>query len=344
MTVQGTEPATSDDEGASDSDAVVGSNPQREIKGLSPARLAYNRFRKDRLSMISFVVVAAYLILAVLAPVLVKLGVLDYLTAHQNLLNVELGGIPNGTAGGISGSHPLGVEPGTGRDTLSLLWYGITFSLGIALTATIISLVIGAVLGIISGFSGGLVDATIGRLIDLTLSFPQTLILLALSTLGVAVIAGIPLVTGGVGGPMANGIYVVVVLGIFGWPVVARLIRGQVLSIREREFIEAATLMGASRWRIYFKEILPNVWAPLLVSFTLTMPTYISAEAALAYLGVGIKPPVPTLGNLLKISLPYSQADFFYFFFPALLIAIIVVSFNLLGDGLRDALDPKADR
>ncbi len=344
MTFQGTEPVNRDDESATESGAVADVSSQRTIEGRSPARLAFNRFRKDRLSMVSFVIVAGYLILAALAPILVKLGVLDYASFHQSLLSPELGQIPKGGAGGISGSHPLGVEPGTGRDTLSLLWYGITFSLTIALTATVISLVIGAVLGIISGFSGGLVDATIGRLIDLTLSFPQTLILLALSTLGVAAIASIPLVTGGQGGPMANGLYVVLVLGVFGWPVVARLIRGQVLSIREREFIEAATLMGASRWRIYFKEILPNVWAPLLVSFTLTMPTYISAEAALAYLGVGIKPPIPTLGNLLKISLPYSSSDFYYFFFPALLIAIIVVSFNLLGDGLRDALDPKSDR
>jgi peptide/nickel transport system permease protein len=117
-----------------------------------------------------------------------------------------------------------------------------------------------------------------------------------------------------------------------------------VLSIREREFIDAARLLGASRRRLYFQELLPNLWAPVLVSFTLTMPAYISAEAALSYLGVGIHPPTPTLGNVLVDSINYSSADFTFFFFPALLIAIIVVSFNLLGDGLRDALDPKADR
>jgi peptide/nickel transport system permease protein len=125
---------------------------------------------------------------------------------------------------------------------------------------------------------------------------------------------------------------------------VARLIRGQVLSIREREFVDAARLLGASRRRIYFKEILPNLWAPVLVQFTLIMPAYVSAEAALGYLGVGIHPPTPTLGNILQDSVNFSGSDFAYFLYPAILLATIVVTFNLLGDGLRDALDPKADR
>jgi peptide/nickel transport system permease protein len=199
---------------------------------------------------------------------------------------------------------------------------------------------IGAVLGIISGFVGGVVDAIVGRFIDLTLSFPLTLMLLALSTTMVAVLvkAGVP------SGDLANGLYVILLLGLFGWPPIARIIRGQVLSIREREFVEAAKLMGAPRRRMYFKEILPNLWAPLLVYFTLTMPAYISAEAAFSFLGVGVKPPTPTLGNILSDSISYSQADFFFFFAPAFLIAVIVVSFNLLGDGLRDALDPRGAR
>jgi peptide/nickel transport system permease protein len=121
-------------------------------------------------------------------------------------------------------------------------------------------------------------------------------------------------------------------------------VRGQVLSLREREFVDAARLMGAPRRRMYFKEILPNLWAPLLVYFTLTMPAYISAEAALSFLQVGVKPPTPTLGNILTDSISYSSADFFFFFMPALIIAVIVVSFNLVGDGLRDALDPRGAR
>jgi peptide/nickel transport system permease protein len=309
------------------------------IAGLSPTKLAMRRFRHDKLSMASFIIVVLYIFAAIAAPFLVKLGVLNPLALHDNLVDPALGSIPKGSFGGISWNHILGVEPGTGRDVLSRLWYGVTYSLGIALSATIVAVVLGTVAGIVSGFLGGIVDATIGRLIDLTLSFPQTLMLLALSGSLIFFLTNSLHVPKG---DTANALYVILVLGLFGWPPIARLIRGQVLTIREREFIEAARSLGASKNRIYFKEILPNLWAPLLVYFTLTMPAYVSAEAALSYLGVGVKPPTPTLGNVLTDSISYSTADFTFFFFPALLIAIIVVSFNLLGDGLRDALDPKS--
>jgi peptide/nickel transport system permease protein len=312
------------------------------VLGKSPTQLAIGRFRRDKLSMAAFVVVATYVIGALAAPILVRTGILDPLKFHQDLLDINLGSIPKGSWGGISWDHPLGVEPGTGRDVLSRLWYGVTFSLTIALAASLVAIIIGTVLGIVSGFSGGWIDSIIGRLVDLTLSFPQTLMLLALSATGVALAARF--LPGNQSDPFPNAFYEVLVLGLFGWPAICRLIRGQVLSIREREFVDAARLLGASRSRLYFKEILPNLWAPVLVSFTLTMPAYISAEAALSFLGVGIHPPTPTLGNVLVDSINYSSADFTFFFFPALLIAIIVVSFNLLGDGLNDALDPKADR
>jgi peptide/nickel transport system permease protein len=312
-----------------------------KIAGQSPTRLAVGRFRRDKLSMIAFVVVVLYFAAAIAAPFLVKFGVLDPTGFNQDLIDGNTGGLPIGRLGGISWDHPLGVEPGTGRDLLSRVWYGITFSLAIAISATIIAIGLGTILGIIAGFTGGWVDAIIGRSVDLTLSFPQTLMLLALSGMAIEFITDylhIP------AGDLANGFYVIVVLGLFGWPSIARLMRGQVLSVREREFVDAAVLLGAPRRRIYFKEILPNLWAPLLVTFTLTMPVYVSAEAALSYLNVGIKPPTPTLGNVLRSSINYSSADFVFFFAPAFLIMVIVVSFNLLGDGIRDALDPKAQR
>ncbi len=324
-------------------DTSLGTDPALEpVAGRSPTQLAMARFRKDKLSMAAFVVVAVYLLLGILAPFGVKFGILDPFSFHSSAkyLDIESGSIPKGFMGGISWSHPLGLEPGTGRDVASRLVYGVTFSLTIALSATIVAVSIGTVLGIVSGFVGGYVDAAIGRLTDLTLSFPQTLMLLALSGLAVAMIvqAGVP------AGNVAQALFVILVLGLFGWPPIARIVRGQVLSIREREFIEAAKLMGAPRRRMYFKEVLPNLWAPLLVYFTLTMPAYISAEAALAYLQVSVKPPTPTLGNILTDSISYSSADFFFFFTPAFLIAVIVVSFNLVGDGLRDALDPRGAR
>lgn len=313
-----------------------------KIAGQSPTRLAVGRFRRDKLSMIAFVVVLLYFLAAIAAPFLVKAGVLDPTSFNNDLIDGNTGGLPIGKFGGISWDHPLGVEPGTGRDVLSRVWYGITFSLAIAISATIIAIGVGTVLGIIAGFTGGWIDAIIGRSIDLTLSFPQTLMLLALSSMGVAFLA--QYLPGDASSDIPNGVYVILVLGMFGWPGIARIMRGQVLSVREREFVDAAVLLGAPRRRIYFKEILPNLWAPLLVTFTLTMPVYVSAEAALSYLGVGIHPPTPTLGNVLRSSINYSSADFLFFFAPAFLIMIIVVSFNLLGDGIRDALDPKAAR
>ncbi len=330
---------------SSELDSHLASSPQEpvttggEVASKSPMRLALARLRKDKLTMVSLVVVFLFMAAAISAPLLVKMGVIDPYKDYQELLNEF--GQPTGNISGISGDHPLGVEPGAGRDALSRLWYGTSFSLFIAVSATIIAMTLGVVLGIVSGAAGGWVDMIIGRIIDLTLAFPQTLLLLALSTVGLEFIRQ----TLGVGDQNASAaIYVIVVLGLFGWTSIARIVRGQVLSLREREFVQAAQMIGASRMRIYFREILPNLWAPILVTFTLMMPSFVSAEAALSFLGVGIGEPTPTLGNVLNTSLTYADTEFLYFFFPALLIAIIVVSFNLAGDGIRDALDPKAQR
>ncbi|HET6167752.1 MAG TPA: ABC transporter permease [Marmoricola sp.] len=314
---------------------------EAKVAGRSPTQLAVARFRKDTGSMISLGICTFYVLAAIAAPILVKVGILNPNDLNQKVLDQALGGIPKGSFGGISSHHWLGVEPGTGSDVMSRLMLGMTWSLGIALSGVVITIVVGAVLGIVSGMAGGLVDATVGRIIDLTLSFPQTLMLLALSGGAIIFITH----NMGVGNrDLANAIYVVAILGAFGWPPVARVIRGQVLSLREREYVEAARLFGASRTRLYFKEILPNLWAPLLVYFTLLLPAYVSAEAAFSFLGVGVKPPTPTLGNILNDSISYMTADFLFFFLPGLVLAIIVVSFNLVGDGIRDALDPKSSR
>lgn len=317
------------------------------VAGRSPTRMAIDRFRSDRLSMVSLVLSALIVLCAIAAPILVGVGVLEPNQPNQDLL-ADDGVVPKGSFGGVSWDHPFGVDPGLGRDLLSRLMLAITWSLGIALTATVLTILIGVVLGIVSGFSGGFVDATIGRLIDLTLSFPQTMMLLALSAPAVLFIRDDLSDVPGLGPlndrDLAGGAYVILILMAFGWPPVARVVRGQVLSIREREFIEAARLLGASRRRLYFKEVLPNVWAPVLVYVTLLVPTYISAEAAFNYLGVGIRPPTPTLGNILDDSVSYTSADPTYFFLPGVLLALIVVVFNLAGDGVRDALDPKSHR
>ena len=298
--------------------------------------------------MLALSVTVLFVACAIASPILVKLGVLDPYTPHQDLLDFSTGGYPKGFGGGISIHHPLGVEPTLGRDVLSRLMYGTTLSLTIALPGR----------------------AHHGRDRDgprhhrrlqrrhrrrrrrpdhrpdaVLPEHPDAARPLRRrgrpdaqgATSSGSVRTNVP---NGPNGAFVNGFYIVIVLAIFGWPPIARLIRGQVLSIREREFVDAAILMGASRRRIYFKEILPNLWAPLLVYFTLLMPAYVSAEAALCYLGVGIKNPTPTLGNVLSGARPYAYADFVYFFAPAAIIAAIVISFNLLGDGARDALDP----
>jgi peptide/nickel transport system permease protein len=331
-------PANQLEERTPDPKGDAGPKP-KTITSNSPTALAYARFRKDKKSWVALVIVVVYILAGIAAPFLVMLGVLDPQTPDQDLLNADT--LPAGDWWGISWSHPLGVEPGVGRDVLSRIWLGITYSLAVSISASFIAVFLGVALGIIAGYAGGWTDAIIGRIIDLVLAFPQTLLLLAAAPIGLAILTEklhVP------DGALAQGLFVVLVLGLFGWTGTARLIRGQVLSLREREFVDAARLFGASRRRVWFKELLPNLWAPVLVTFTLYMPAFISAEAALSYLGVSVRPPTPTLGNVLKDSIQYVNGDFLYFFAPAFMIALIVVSFNLLGDGLRDALDPKGDR
>jgi peptide/nickel transport system permease protein len=309
------------------------------IVGRSPWQIARSRLRRDKVSMAALVMVILFLLMALASPILDKLGIIDPQTPHLNLVQ-GLGSVPTGAFGGASLEHPFGVEPQTGRDVLSRLVAGVTLSMLIAISATILSVVIGSVLGIISGYMGKWVDFGIGRGMDLVLAFPQLLMLLALSPVLVDRITamGVP------SGNPSQVVYLIVVLGFFGWPFFARIIRGQVLSLREREFVEASKSLGARSPRIWFTELLPNLWAPILVYTTLILPTNVSAEAALSFLGVGVKAPTPTLGNILTDSVNFLQPDPTFFFLPGLFIFAFVLACNLLGDGLRDALDPKADR
>lgn len=312
---------------------------KEDVVSRTPRQLAWVRFKSDRKTVVAAWMVLTFTVLALLAPLLVAIGVLDPFTINQDLIDPN--SLPLGGWGGISWQHPLGVEPGTGRDTLSRVWLGLSYSLMIASSAALLAVALGVVLGIIAGMAGGWTDTIVGRLIDLVLSFPQTLMLLALSSTIIGFLTGVLKIPEG---DTAHSVYVILVLAVFGWPPVARLIRGQVISLREREFIDAANLFGASQSRLWFKEVLPNLWAPILVQFTLVLPAYVSAEAALSYLGISVIPPTPTIGNVMADSLRYASSDFLYFITPAALLVAIVIAFNLLGDGLRDALDPKTGR
>lgn len=310
-----------------------------KIVGRSPWQIARSRLRRDKVSMAALTVVCFYAVIAVAAPFLERFGIIDPYTFHGDLLRVE-DAMPTGNFGGVSLSHPFGVEPQTGRDVLSRLVSGVTLSLLIAVSATAFSIVVGTVVGIVGGYMGGKVDFVLGRIIDLILAFPQLLMLLALSVVLIDKITSLGMPAGN----PSRIVYLIVVLGFFGFPYFARVIRGQVLSLREREFVEAARSLGARGPRIWFTELLPNLWAPILVFTTLILPANVGTEAALSFLGVGVGTPTPTLGNVLTDSVTFLVADPTYFIVPGLAIFAIVLSFNLLGDGLRDALDPKSDR
>lgn len=307
--------------------------------GRSLRQIVWTRLRRDRLAMVCLVVLVAYYVIGILGPVVFGgLGVDPY--RFDAAAISELGGRPKGEWGGISATHPLGVEWGTGRDILAQLLYGLRISLVIATSATLMTVAIGTSVGIIAGYSGGWTDAIIGRLMDLILAFPFLLIILALSGVLTQRLTdlGVP------EGNPSRILYLILVLSVFGWPYLARIVRGQVLSLREREFVEAAVAMGANKRRILFTEILPNLWAPILVYATLTLPAYIGLEAALSFLGVGVLPPETTFGAMLANSVSYFNVVPTYLFIPGTVLVVLVVSFNLLGDALRDALDPKAIR
>ncbi|MBV5268267.1 MAG: ABC transporter permease, partial [Burkholderiaceae bacterium] len=252
----------------------------------------------------------------------------------------DAGSLPLGAFGGVSSAHPLGVEPLTGRDILARLLYGTRISLLIAVSATIITVVLGTVVGVISVYSRGRTDTVLSRFMDITLAFPLLLVIIAMSPVIEQRLQAFGLPPGN----PSRITTLILVLSVFGWPYLARLVRGQVISMREREFVEAAVSIGSSNRRILFRELLPNLWAPILIYATIAMPGLIGAEAALAYLGISVVPPTPTWGSMLEESVGYFTVDPFYFFVPLTMLLAVVLSFNLLGDALRDALDPKSGR
>ena len=308
-----------------------------EIPGRSLSQIAWSRLRHDRTFIISSVILIVILLLALFAPVVTGLIGVDPYSLDKTAIDTS-GGKPIGPWGGISADHPLGVEWGTGRDLLARLLYGLRISLLIAFSATILVVILGTVFGVISGYARGWLDGVLGRFMDVILAFPFLLIILALS-------GSLTQRLTSLGVPEGNAsriTYLILVLGIFGWPYLARIVRGEVLSLREREFVESAISLGASTPRILLREILPNLWAPILVYATLLLPIYVAVEAVLSFLGIGVLPPEPSFGAMLADSVQYFTLIPSYLFIPGTLLVIVVVAFNLVGDSIRDALDPKA--
>lgn len=308
------------------------------VAGRSLTQIAWARLRRDKVAMISLWALVIIFLVAIFAPLICKAIGVSPTDFDSNAVSQD-GGLPIGWGGGISLTHPLGVEPLTGRDIFARLLYGARISLLIAVVGSMITTVLGVFFGIVAGYSRGFLDATLGRVMDLILSFPQLLILLALSLVLIQNLEQI-----GFKGNSARITYIILVLSVFSWPYLARIVRGQVLSIREREFVEAAVSMGAGTRRILFKEILPNLWAPILVYVSISLPTFIAAEASLSFLSVGVNEPTPTWGKMLADSVRFFTVDPAYLFIPGTALFIVVLAFNLLGDALRDALDPRAGR
>ncbi|MGB8652747.1 MAG: ABC transporter permease [Mycobacteriales bacterium] len=311
-------------------EAVLQGQPAISIEGRSLGQIAWMRLKRDKVAMAGGVVILVLVFIAVFAPMLARLEGQQPNVFHTDLLNRDLGGPPNGSYGGMSSRHWLGVEPSNGRDIFARIIYGARISLLIALLATVVSVVIGSTLGVTAGYFGGKIDAAISRLMDVLLAFPQLLFSIAL--------------VGIVPTNFPRTVLLVIVIGFFGWPYIGRIIRGQALSLREREFVDAARSLGASNNHILFKQLLPNLVAPILVYSTLIIPTNILTEAALSYLGVGVKQPTSSWGDMLSQAVQWSTTDPAYMAVPGIALFITVLAFNLLGDGLRDALDPRAGR
>jgi len=310
--------------------------PAVKIGYRSPGQLAWKRFKRDKAAVAGGVVALAMTTLAALSRPIQYVFGLDPNTFHQDLVDPVLLR-PKGSFGGVSWDHPLGVEPQFGRDLLARVVEGAWLSLAVAFGATALAVTIGTSLGVAAGFYGGRADSVIGRLMDLSLAFPLLLFALALSAAlqgGAFGLHGLTLHVG----------VLIFVIGFFNWPYMGRIVRGQSLSLREREFIDAARGLGMRGPSILFKEMLPNLATPIIIYSALLIPTSILLEAALSFLGVGVQPPQASWGGMLGQAVVLYRADPWFMLVPGLAIFITVFAFNLLADGLRDAFDPRIER
>ncbi|MFC0849194.1 ABC transporter permease [Streptomyces noboritoensis] len=295
--------------------------------------------RADRTGMAALCAVLLFVVLALAAPLITALygknATEHYGQNAPGLLSPE--GLPVLPNGGISGEFWFGLEPGLGRDVFAQLLYGMRTSLVVAVAATAVIALLGTVLGLVVGYLGGLAERAFTFVCNVLLAFPTLLLLLALSP-----VVKTRFVDPGENEPVWMQFTVLIlVFAAFGWVPLAMVLRTTVKSLREREFIEAARASGASRWHILVRELLPNIWAPILVNVTLTLPGIVTAEAALSYLGVGIDEPVPDWGRMISRGAEVFYDDPTYMIFPGVTILVFVLAFNLLGDAVRDALDPR---
>lgn len=321
-------------------DVAVPTGPARkEIVGRSPGQLAWLRLRRDRTALVSALILAIFMVAALAAPMIKAVRGIDPTDQFTDKLS-DFSSVPLGYAGGISSTHWLGLEPELGRDIFMQLVYGLRTSLLVAFAAALLASVIGVAIGIVAGYARGWLDTVLNVVIDLTLAFPFLIFALAV----------IPILEDRFYGerdaipPSFRIALIIATFAVFSWTYTARLVRGQVIWLREREFVEAARAAGGGPRHILMRQLLPNIRAPILVTISLNVPAFITAEAALAFVNIGVTEPTPDLGRMIFNSIKWVAGDPYYALFPGLTIFLLVLAFNLLGDSLRDAMDPKSTR
>ncbi|MBP3040226.1 ABC transporter permease [Bacillaceae bacterium Marseille-Q3522] len=301
-----------------DSEVAINNPSAVNVPELLPEEESYlklirKRFFKHKLAVVGMVIFALIVIMAVFAPVL----------APHDPLSTEFA-----FASSPSSVNFLGTDE-VGRDLLSRLLYGARVSLAVGLGAVAIYVVIGTVLGAVAGYFGGWVDMVIMRITDVVMSFPYLMVILVLVSI--------------IGPSLSN---IILVLGLLGWPQIARLVRGSVLSIKEADYVKAGVALGYKSSKIVFQHILPNCMAPILVNATFGIAHAIIMEASLSFLGMGVQPPTASWGNMLTEaqSLTVLASQPWLWIPPGMMILLAVISINFMGDGLRDAMDPKSIR
>jgi peptide/nickel transport system permease protein len=285
------------------------------------------RLLHDRGFTAGATVAVLMILVALTAPLLAAAAGQDATTYHDNLLDSARGGVPLGRLGGVSADHWLGVEPATGRDLFARVVYGARVSLGVAVGATVLEVLLGLLVGTAAGLGGRWTDAVLSRLVDLVLAVP--ILVLAISLLAIVPPA------------WPRPLLLAVVIAVLGWGGTARISRGETLTLRTRDYVAAARLAGGGWFRIARREILPGLTAPVLTYAALLLPTNMVVEAGLSFLGVGVRPPTPSWGQMLSGATTWFRADPMYVIVPGGLLFVTLLSFVLVANGLRRVLDPR---
>ncbi|MEV0093559.1 ABC transporter permease [Streptomyces sp. NPDC050738] len=306
----------------------------KEVGGVAAAAPApgahrfWRRLRAQRAAVVAAVVVALLVLVAIGAPLLTAIEGQDPNAYHPDLIDSARGGVPVGTFGGVSGDHWLGIEPQTGRDLFARLVYGARVSLAVAFSATLLQVALGVFFGVVAGLGNKLVDGVVSRITDVVVAMPLMILSLALMAI---VPSGFP-----------RPVLVTLVIGLIAWGSMAKIVRAQTLTLKSLDYVAAARLSGWSTWRIARRELLPALGAPVLTYAAILVPSNITVEAALSFLGVGVKPPTPSWGQMLTAADVWYQAAPQYLLLPAAMLFITVLALTVLGDGVRTALDPRA--